>query len=191
MRRRRVIAGVLAIACASCSRGAKVAPNDAAPAAVMEAGAPDAAAPKLRDGALWERARSSGDPIDVRRLAEAVSASELIEVAEEGGGDAETALAALPFAEDAAVAAERLAKLAERGRDRARVLTAILGIAGQPRKQREELDPSGERACAEAMIRMSKDSKLPREERAIALSAARAFAEKGIVPAAAVSTDLE
>jgi len=70
------------------------------------------------------------DPLDVRRLAEAVSASELIEAAEEGGVTRRPRSPRSRSRRTRAVAAERLAKLAEGGRDRSRVLAAILGGRG-------------------------------------------------------------
>src|SRR5262249_32312982 len=72
---------------------------------------------------------------------------------------------------------------------RRRVLEAILGVAGQPPRWREARDPEGARRCGEALIGVALDASLPREERAIALSAARALAEKGYVDRARIPGD--
>ena len=124
------------------------------------------------------------------RLA-SVGAIALIEAVEAGGEDESAALAAFPFADDGELALERLARLATSRSTKAPVLTAILGIAGRPRTQREPLDPAGAKAAAEAMIALARQESFPREERALAISAARALAEKGYVDPASILSDLD
>ncbi len=105
---------------------------------------------------------------------------------------AETALAALPYADDAEIALGRLGDLAGHDpRRRRRVLGAILGVAGQPPRQREALDAEGARRCAQAMIALAADETLPREERVLAVSAARALAEHGYVDRARIPSALD
>jgi hypothetical protein len=116
-----------------------------------------------------------------------VGAAELVAALDDGGETADTALAALPFAEDGEIALARLAELARADATRRRrALTAILGVAGHPRRPTEPLDLEGARRCADAMIAMVKDATIPRDERALALSAARALAERGYVDKAKI-----
>jgi hypothetical protein len=122
----------------------------------------------------------------------AVGAAELVAAVEAGGPMGETALAALPFADDADVALGRLGDLAKADPARRRaVLAAMLGVAGRPREPRELLDPEGVRRAAEAVLGLAGDRTLPREDRALAISAARALAEKGYVDARRIPGDLD
>ena len=146
--------------------------------------------PRLRDP-RWLQARDP-DPLEKARLAVAVGAAELAAALADGGETADTALAALPYADDADVALGRLAELtrAESTR-RHRVLVAVLGIAGRPGRPREPLDPEGARRCGDAMLVLAADAALPREDRALALSAARALAERGYVDRARIPASLD
>jgi hypothetical protein len=152
---------------------------------------------RLRD-LRWTLARGD-DPLDKERLAVAVGAAELAAAVDDTDEIAAAALAALPFADDAEVA---LGKLASRlGSTRApsgwrttwqaAVLTSILGIAGQPRRPREPLDPEGARACGEALLAFAVDPGHPHDERALAVSALRALAEHGTVDRARIPSDLD
>jgi hypothetical protein len=147
--------------------------------------------PRLHDP-RWIQARDS-DPLEKERLAVAVGAAGLLAGLDDGGETAETALGALPFADDAEIALGRLSDLAARepvAERRRRLLVAVLGVAGQPRRQREPLDPEGARHCGEVLLGMVADRARPREERALALSAARALAERGYVARARIPSDL-
>jgi hypothetical protein len=138
----------------------------------------------------WLEARSA-DPLEKQRLAVAVGAAELVAALDDGGETADTALAALPYAEDGEIALARLADLArEDATRRRRVLKAILGVAGHPGGPTEPLDLEGARRCGEAMIAVAKDASIPRDERALALSAARALAERGYVARGKIPGDL-
>jgi hypothetical protein len=192
-RRSRRIAILLATLAVSCSGGRHetAAPgSSSASASAPASAAPRGPSPRLTD-ARWIRARDE-DPLERARLASAVGAAELLEGVEDGGETAETALGALPFADDAEIALGRLAALAaaEPARRR-RVLEAILGVAGRPRRARELLDPEGVRRAGEALVAIAQDRAVPREERAIAISAARALAEKGYVDPVRIPTDLD
>ena len=122
------------------------------------------------------------DPLEKARLAVAVGAAALLAGLADGGETAETALAALPYADDAEVALGRLADLARAGGERRKkLLAAILGVAGQPPRQREPIDLEGARRCGEALVAIAADASVPRDERALAVSAARALAERGYV----------
>lgn len=142
---------------------------------------------------MWIRARDE-DPLERARLAEAVGAAELLAAVDDGGEVAATALSALPFADDADIA---LGKLGERAlaagpAELPPLLQAILGIAGRPARPREPLDPEGGQACADAMLSIAARTALPKEVRALAVSAARALAERGFrVDRARIPTDLD
>jgi hypothetical protein len=136
---------------------------------------------------------ASGDPIELARLAGAVGATGLLEGVEDGGGVAETALAALPHADDADLAMGRLGELALAAQpsELGPLLEAMLAIAGRPHEPREILDPEGMRAAARALLTLAAQKSLPRNERALAISAARALAEKGIVDPKNIPVDLD
>jgi hypothetical protein len=132
------------------------------------------------------------DPLEKARLAVAVGAAELLSGVEDGGETAEVALAALPFADDGEIALGRLGEMIRAPSPaRARVLAAILGVAGQPRGAREPIDPDGAKRCGAALIALAADPAAPREERALAVSAARALAEKGLVDPARIPSELD
>ncbi len=155
---------------------------------------PPPSSPRLHDP-RWLAARDE-DPLEKARLAEAVGAAELLAGVGDGGDTAETALAALPFADDAEIAlgplADRIATPDASGAtSRRRILATILAIAGQPRRQREPLDLEGGRRCGQVLLRLAADASLPREERALAVSAARALAERRYVDPARIPSDLD
>jgi hypothetical protein len=162
------------------------APPSAPPSSTARSGP----SPRLADP-RWIQARSE-DPLEKARLAEAVGAAELLAGVEDGGETEATALAALPYAADAEVALARLAEIARADASRrARALAAILAIAGSPRRPREPLDLEGARRCGEAVLALALDPAIPRDERALAVSAARALAEKRLVDPARIPTDLD
>jgi hypothetical protein len=194
-----------AIAMAACTRGSETAttsppgpggqsasasPGASAAAAVIPAVArPDS--PRLKDP-RWQRAGGE-DRADRQALADALGATELVEAIADGGEIARTALLALPLADDAELALGPLARraLAASGEDLGAILEAILGIAGRPAEAREALDPEGAAEAGEAMIALAGRTSLPREQRAMAVSAARALAEKKIVDPARIPRDLD
>jgi hypothetical protein len=165
-------------------------PGDAGAAPTSSASA--AAAPSKMLDARWQRA-AGDDPLDAARLAEAVGAAGLLEGIDEGGEASRVALLALPHADDGELALRRVCELlAASAPGKAEpVLEAVLGVAGQPRKQREPLDPEGARGCGDVLVRIAADAARPRPERALAVSAARAFAEKGQLDAARIPKDLD
>ncbi len=126
----------------------------------------------------WIAARDE-DPAERMRLAAAEGAAGLLEAIGDGGEITATALLALPYADDAEAALGRLGSLAQAApaEQRGPLLAAILAIAGQPRRSREPLDLEGARACGEAMISLAARSEASREDRATAVSAARARGE--------------
>jgi hypothetical protein len=128
------------------------------------------------------------------RLAEAVGAEELVDALDDGGDVAKTALASLPFAPDADLALAPLALRASTAKDAAErrmLLETLVAVAGRPRDQRDPPDPEGARAAAATLVEIARRSSLDREDRALAVSAARALAEKGWIEAARVPADLD
>lgn len=195
-----------AIVMAACTRGSETATTSppgpggqsasaaspsasAAPAAIPAVARLDS--PRLKDP-RWQRAAGE-DRADWQALADALGATGLVEALDDGGEIARTALLALPLADDAELALGPLARraLAASGEDLGAILEAILGIAGRPAEAREALDPEGAAEAGEAMIALAGRTSLPREQRAMAVSAARALAEKKIVDPARIPRDLD
>lgn len=152
---------------------------------------PDPQSPRLRDP-LWLAARDE-DALESQRLAESAGVSGLLLGLEDGGEPARTALRALPYAADAEAALGTLAELALQagGDDLGPILETVLFIAKAPAHAREALDPEGARACAQATLALSKRLNLPQQERALAISATRAFATKDLLDASSIPTDLD
>lgn len=168
------------------------APNTSASAAgVASAASPRPPSRRVTDP-LW-LAAADEDPLEGARLAEVEGAAGLMEGIDDGGAIEQTALRALPYADDADTALGRLGAMARGAQPAAvePVLEAILGIAGKPPRSREVLDPEGIRACGEAMLEVARRSDLPKAVRALAVSAARALAEKGFVDAGRIPSDLD
>ena len=95
----------------SCRRGDE-AVADAAPPPVLRAPAKESARAKDE---MWRRA-TEGDPIELARLADREGAGGLLLGLEDGGEIGLTALAALPFADDAELAYQRLGEILRRNR---------------------------------------------------------------------------
>lgn len=201
------LAGALLVFTGAC-RPASKAPGEAASSSAISSAAPGAAptsqstltplsrapdpqSPRLRDP-LWLAARGEDD-LERQRLAEAVGATGLLLGLEEGGEPARTALLSLPYTDDADHALARLGELSliENGSGLSLLLESVLAIAKRPQDAREPWDPEGTRACAQAMLTLAKRSSLPQPDRALAISAARAFAEKGLLDTADVPSDLD
>jgi hypothetical protein len=201
MRVTLAVFGLLALALLGCSPGSRrgepppaASPGSSAvggPPASAQPLAPKPPSPRLSDP-LWIRG-SDEDPLERARLAEAIGASELILGLDDGGQVANTALAALPFADDADIALGKLGSMALTAgpAELLPILEAILAIAGKPARPREPLDPEGARACGAAMLTVASRTSLPREPRSLAVSVARALAEKGFVDRARIPTDLD
>jgi hypothetical protein len=195
---RYVVAASLLAACGASppAPAATPAPTPAPVAAAVPSSTATAAAPRRNPRLTDPRwlLAAGEDPLEKARLATSVGAAELLDGVADGGETAAVALGALPYADDADVALGRLAELARADAGaRRRVLVAILGIAGRPRRAQEPLDPEGARRCADVLVALAADRTLPREDRALSASAARALAEKGILdPARAkIPSDLD
>ncbi len=144
------------------------------------------------DDERWKRAMGE-DLADKEALADALGTAGLLEALDDGGEIATTALASLPFADDADMALGPLAKrtLSATGDARISLLTTLLGIAGQPAKARGLLDPDGATEAGAALLSIASDVSAPREQRVLAISAARALAEKKVVDPVKIPTDLD
>jgi hypothetical protein len=147
---------------------------------------------ELAKDELWHRALE-GDPIDLARLADREGAGGLLEGLEEGGPIGLIALAALPFADDADTAYQRLGEIVRQLDPAATgpVVQAIYDMAARPRRQTEPLDPPGMRACAEALMTLAERKSLTKNLRVPAISALRLLAERGAVAPAAIPSDLD
>jgi hypothetical protein len=141
---------------------------------------------------LWRRA-SEGDAVDLARLADREGAGGLLEGLEEGGPIGLVALAALPWADDADAAYQRLGEIVRQLDPAATgpVVQAIVDMAARPRRQTEPLDPAGLRSCAEALLTLAEKKSLAKNVRAPAISALRLLAERVAVSAAAIPSDLD
>jgi len=135
----------------------------------------------------------AGDPIDLASLADREGASGLLAGVEQGGEAGVTALHALPHADDAELALRRLGEIALQvdGKTQRDVVDAIHGIASRPVRQAEVIDATGARACADALLDIARRSGVPKETRAVAVSALRSLAERMVVDPARIPTDLD
>lgn len=140
----------------------------------------------------WQRALA-GDPLDLQALAEAEGATGLLEGLEDGGDLFRTACEALPLAPDAEVALGRLGEVAllPDGALSDAAVAAIHRIAAGPPSRGEPLDPDGVARAAAAVLALASRETLPRERRARAISAARAFAARGALDAGKIPADLD
>lgn len=187
---RRGIVLALAGFVVACRKAPPADLADAAPPPSLQGDA-RAGSERASDGA-WLRA-GEGDPIDLERLAEREGSAGLLEGLEEGGAIGRTALAALPYADDAELVYARLAEILRLARpaDLPLVVEAAAGIAQRPRRQAEPLDPPGARACAAALVEVAKRDDAPGALRADAVSAARFLAERGAIASGMIPTDLD
>ncbi len=154
-------------------------------------GEPEGGSPRRRD-ARWQRALA-GDPLDVRALALAEGASGLLEGVEDGGEFFHIACEAIPFADDAEIALGRLGEVAllDDATLSQTAVVAIHRVAAGPPSRGEPLDPEGVSAAARAVLAVASNATLPPERRARAVSAARAFAERGALDPATIPADLD
>jgi hypothetical protein len=154
-------------------------------------GEPPGGSPRRQD-TRWQRALA-GDPLDVRALAQAEGAAGLLDGLEDGGELFRVACEALPFADDAEIALGRLGEIAlldDAALSDAAVAT-IHRIAAGPPSRGEPLEPDGVAAAARAVLAVAARASLPRERRARAVSAARAFAERGVLDPANIPLELD
>jgi hypothetical protein len=185
------IMACLAFATGSCRSRTLDISTDAAPPPRWTLGTGDAQSPRAKDE-LWRRA-SAEDPVDLARLADREGAAGLLEGLEEGGAVGLTALAALPFADDAEAAYARLGEIVRQvdPNESVPLVTAVEAIARKPMQQREPVDPVGMRSCAAALLALARRTDLPAAVRAPAISALRLLAERHGIDRAAIPTDLD
>ena len=184
MKQSLLAAAILVTACSPSRTETAASPSATASAATAAATSAVVDAVKAQSArandARWIAARDE-DPAGLMRLAAVEGAAGLLDGLADGGDTAATALRALPYADDAETALGRLGALLARaqGEPQAALLRTILAIAGEPRRPREALDAEGVRSCFEALISLSSRADAIRENRATAVSAARALAERG------------
>ncbi len=186
-----LVAGLaLVLAAGGCGQATRdpAAPGSASPSA--SAPAEGGASARLSDR-HWQYARSE-DSLEKARLAEHLGAAGLLDALDDPSAEiVAIALEALPFADDAEIALGPLSERLGQAPGRSSVLQAMLAIAGRPRRQREPLDLEGGRRAGEALIKLASDPRVIAEERALAVSAARALAEGGLADARRIPTDLD
>ena len=194
MRSKLLATLLFAAACSPSRRETAASPPATVSAAVATSAVVDAikAQGARASDARWVAARDE-DPAGLMRLAAVEGAAGLLDGLDDGGETAATALRALPFAEDGETALGRLGSrlAAVTSERRGPVLVAILAIAGEPWRSREALDAEGARSCGAALISLASRADEPRENRATAVSAARALAEKGLVDPGKIPGDLD
>jgi hypothetical protein len=141
---------------------------------------------------LWQRATSQ-DPLDLARLADREGAGGLLEGLEEGGPLGLVALEALPFADDADAAFQRLGEIVRQidPVESSPVVRAIAAIALRPRRPTEPVDPPGLRSCAQALLGVAEKKSLAAGVRAKAISALRLLSERGAIEPNLIPTDLD
>jgi hypothetical protein len=154
-------------------------------------GEPPGGSPRRKDP-RWQRALA-GDPLDLRALAQAEGATGLLEGVEDGGELFRAACEAIPLADDAEIALGRLGEIALLDDEAlsAAAVVAIRRVAGSRPSRGEALDPDGVAYAARAVLSLSARTGLARERRARAISAARAFAERGVLDVASIPSDLD
>jgi hypothetical protein len=120
----------------------------------------------LENDPLWQRA-ARGDVIDLARLADREGAAGLLAGVEQGGRVGLTALAALPYAEDAEIALGPLCALAARmpAERVGPVLVALEGILGRPVLPTERLDAEGLLSCRAGLPRLESSAGLAPADR--------------------------
>jgi len=187
--RRATTLGSLLLCLASC-RGAHKDALDAAPPPSLNA-KPEKESERAKDD-LWRRA-GDGDQIDLARLADREGAGGLLEGLEEGGAVGRTALEALPFADDADAAFQRLGEILRQidPGESGPIVRSITGIALRPRRQTEPLDPPGLHSCALAVLEVAQKTSLAKTVRAPAISALRLLSERNALDAGMIPTDLD
>jgi hypothetical protein len=141
---------------------------------------------------LW-RSAIDGDDGDLARLADREGAQGLLDGLQEGDAIGVAALRALPFADDAEAAYERLGEIVKQidSRQIGPVVRAIDAIASQLPAQTEPVDPAGRVSCARALLDLAKNKALAPAVRAQAISALRMLCEKHAIDRAAIPDDLD
>ena len=159
--------------------------------------APDLAASATKESErakddLWRRA-SGDDPVDLARLADREGVAGLLEGLEEGGAIGLVALAALPFADDAEGALQRLGEIARQidPSQSGPVLVAVTAITARPRRPTEPVDAPGLRSCGEAVLTIARNDVVAKPVRARAVTALRLLAERGAVDPKTIPADTD
>jgi hypothetical protein len=174
---------------ASCK---KPRPDGMAPPPTLRPDAAISASSERGKDGLWQRA-IDGDESDLARLADREGTRGLLDGLEEGGAVGMAALEALPFADDAEAAYERLGEIVLQidARQAGPVIRAITAIAAKPARQVEPVDPAGMKSCAQALMVLANNKSLAPGVRAPAISALRLLATKNAVDPAAIPQDLD
>src|SRR5882724_8956553 len=187
--RRTIWIGLSIVVSASCRSKA---PGDASQPRPPDLGGRAAIESERAKDDLWRRA-ASDDPIDLARLADREGAAGLLLGLDEGGALGLVALAALPFADDAETALDRLGEIAGQMEPAKSgpVIAAVVAIAALPRRPVEPADPPGLRACGQALLAIARNDGVASPLRAKTVTALRLLSERGAVDPKAIPTDLD
>ena len=128
----------------------------------------------------WEEA-ARGDGLAAARLAEIHPAPDLLAVARGDAKRAPAALLAIGEARDAELVLGALAEMARAGERRRAALESIHRAVHRGPRDTEPLDPSSLARCIRALDALSRDTKVARADRALAVSALRRLARAGLV----------
>ena len=138
----------------------------------------------------WEEA-AHGDALAAARLAELHPAPDLLAVARGDAERAPAALLAIGEARDAELVLGSLAEMARTGVRRRAALESIHRAVHRGPRDTEPLDPSSLARCIRALDALSRDAKVARADRAIAVSALRRLARAGLLDEARITTVLD
>jgi hypothetical protein len=135
----------------------------------------------------WVDARG-GDALELARLADAVGADDLAEVAgdaKKDEGDRETAIRALAFVDDPTPALDTLTRVAAAGGTTAdRALETIAEVAPK-RAPTEEVEPTAWRACGEGLL-VAAPTIRDTARRKLLIAALLALADRGTLERSAI-----
>ncbi len=195
-RRATALAAVALVAAHGCgadgtksspSASAQAAPSGATPSPSAHAASVEAPTFDAR----WERARTSGDPIDLDAVADQAGALGLV-VALDDAKYGVVARSALPRARDRELAVAPLARRARAGGAAAEPdLRTLLDVAEPPFPIDERLDPEGLREAFSLLRAYAADASLPSPARSLAVSALRRLVALGAGAEADVPATLD
>jgi len=185
--------GLVCVAMLGCHTDAASA-SGAAGLASSASSAPSAAAGMVSAAprsSAWQRARSSGDAIDLAAVANEAGAAELAGALDDPEMS-DVARRALPFATDRELAIATLAARVKANAGSSDAdLDALIEITGVPPTIHERLDPDGVHAAFADLLAVAKDASRPAATRARCVTVLRRWVNAGVGDASAIPTDLD
>ncbi|NUP12270.1 MAG: hypothetical protein HOW73_39995 [Polyangiaceae bacterium] len=142
-------------------------------------------------GPWWEKAASTKNPLDVAELGQREGGAGLVRGLEDARY-AEVSRLALPDVADNGLAIGALARrLRAAGSDAEEDGETLVAVLRAPPRIGERLDPEGETKAREDLLALANDGSAPRKLRALAVTALRQLAARGVGDEAAIPTDLD